>query len=134
MHSSDTPSGTTSSDDAHGDDAAANAAVARAAQGHPAWGGTISDAPRAVPESIAAAGAPVEPAADGQRAEEAKARPQTIVASVHGIRTRGKWQKELVPVLSQAGFTPVPLDYGNFWALELLIPQFRRRKVEWFFR
>ncbi|HEX9144463.1 MAG TPA: hypothetical protein VGA09_09345 [Candidatus Binatia bacterium] len=43
-----------------------------------------------------------------------------VVMSLHGIRTRGIWQKELVPHLAKAGFIPDPHDYGNFGALRLL--------------
>ena len=54
-----------------------------------------------------------------------------VVLSLHGIRTRGVWQKELAPVLAKHGFIPYPLDYGNFPALFLLVPWFRQRKIEW---
>lgn len=53
------------------------------------------------------------------------------VISLHGIRTRGKWQKDLVPLLATEGFRPVPLDYGSYSALELLIPMPMDRKLEW---
>jgi pimeloyl-ACP methyl ester carboxylesterase len=56
-----------------------------------------------------------------------------VVISVHGIRTRGKWQKDLAPVLAEAGFIPQLMDYGNFFAIQLLIPYFRRKRIEWFF-
>jgi hypothetical protein len=55
-----------------------------------------------------------------------------VVFSVHGIKTRGKWQKDVTPLLNQAGFTVVPLDYGYFLALQLLIPSAREKKVDWF--
>lgn len=45
-----------------------------------------------------------------------------VVVSLHGIRTRGVWQKELVPALAIAGFIPYVLDYGHVGALELLLP------------
>jgi len=57
-----------------------------------------------------------------------------VVVSLHGIRTRGVWQKDLVPVLANNGFTPHPLDYGNFPATFLLFPPFRSKKVEWLLR
>lgn len=57
---------------------------------------------------------------------------QQTVFSLHGIRTRGAWQKSLATALSIAGFTPVPLDYGLFGALKLLLPSKRRSRVEWF--
>lgn len=56
---------------------------------------------------------------------------QQIIA-LHGIRTRGGWQKSLATPLSKSGLIPVLLDYGYFLALQLLIPWFRRRKIEWF--
>jgi hypothetical protein len=54
------------------------------------------------------------------------------VFSLHGIRTRGTWQKEIVPILSRAGFHPVPLDYGYFMALQLAFFLSRRKQVDWF--
>jgi hypothetical protein len=55
-----------------------------------------------------------------------------MVFSLHGIRTRGKWQKDVVPLLAQAGFTPVPLDYGPFLAFQLLRKRSREKKIDWF--
>ena len=55
-----------------------------------------------------------------------------VVISLHGIRTRGKWQKELAPLLNQSGFTAVLSDYGYFNALELLLPWSREKRVKWF--
>lgn len=57
-----------------------------------------------------------------------------VVISIHGIRTTGRWQKELNDVLTSAGFRHVPLDFGFFSALSLLMPWSRSRKVEWFHR
>ncbi|MEJ1966428.1 MAG: alpha/beta fold hydrolase [Gammaproteobacteria bacterium] len=54
-----------------------------------------------------------------------------VVVLLHGIRTRGVWQKQLTPTLSAAGFLPHPLDYGNFGAGALVAPWARRRQVEW---
>jgi formylglycine-generating enzyme required for sulfatase activity len=54
------------------------------------------------------------------------------VFSIHGIRTRGRWQKDVVPLLGRAGFVSVPLDYGKFPALKLLFGPSRNKKVEWF--
>lgn len=36
------------------------------------------------------------------------------VISLHGIRTRGVWQKDLAPVLARHGLIPYALDYGSF--------------------
>lgn len=55
-----------------------------------------------------------------------------IVVSVHGIRTRGLWQRKLVPILNRAGYHAAPLDYGRFGVLRLLVPALRRRKIDWF--
>jgi len=54
------------------------------------------------------------------------------VMTLHGIKTRGTWQKDLVRTLNDAGFNSQPLDYGNFWALQLINPRSRAKKVEWF--
>lgn len=54
-----------------------------------------------------------------------------VVISLHGIRTRGVWQKDLVPSLARDRFVPVPLDYGYFSAFKFLFPWSRRKKVEW---
>lgn len=53
------------------------------------------------------------------------------VISLHGIRTRGVWQKELAPLLAREGLVPFALDYGRFDAWRLLLPWQRARKVEW---
>lgn len=54
-----------------------------------------------------------------------------VVVSIHGIRTTGRWQKELTDELVQRGFRHIPLDYGYFPAISLLLPWSRRRKVRW---
>lgn len=58
--------------------------------------------------------------------------PPRIVISLHGIRTRGAWQKELTAALGSASFIHEPLDYGHFPARHLLSPKRRRKKAEWF--
>lgn len=65
------------------------------------------------------------------------ARPaKHILMSIHGIETRGAWQKELQASCDQAhaGLQHRPLDFGLFRALSLLVPGMRARKVEWFLR
>lgn len=57
---------------------------------------------------------------------------QHVVISLHGIRTRGEWQKRFAPELAAAGFIPEPLDYGFFRAIKLLNPWSRRRQIVWF--
>jgi pimeloyl-ACP methyl ester carboxylesterase len=53
------------------------------------------------------------------------------VMSIHGIRTRGVWQKDLAPKLARNGFVPYALDYGEFSALKLLLGSARASKLEW---
>jgi TolB-like protein/Flp pilus assembly protein TadD len=55
-----------------------------------------------------------------------------IVISLHGIRTRGAWQKQLGIALQKAGFLHIPLDYGFWGLLRLLWGPSRRRQAEWF--
>jgi pimeloyl-ACP methyl ester carboxylesterase len=62
---------------------------------------------------------------------EARETPRTIVMSLHGIRTRGDWQKHLSPALAAEDFIPKPLDYGFFRAIQLVIPFMRDRKIKW---
>ncbi len=57
-----------------------------------------------------------------------------VVITIHGIRTTGDWQRELTDVLTQHGFRHVPLGFGFFKAVSLLMPWSRARKVEWFRR
>ncbi len=55
-----------------------------------------------------------------------------LVISLHGIRSRGVWQKELGGELSAAGFIHEAIDYGYLMAIGLLIPGFRRKYLPWF--
>lgn len=55
-----------------------------------------------------------------------------VVISIHGIRTTGKWQKDLTDELMRQKFRHIPLDFGFFMALSMLMPWCRSRKVEWF--
>ena len=52
-----------------------------------------------------------------------------LVFSLHGIRTRGAWQKSLATSLSEAGFTPVLLDFGFFRTISLVLPWRREKKL-----
>ena len=55
-----------------------------------------------------------------------------VVISLHGIRTRGTWQKELSPLVTEQGWIYCPLDFG-WYSVLLFIPSFiRTKKVEWF--
>jgi pimeloyl-ACP methyl ester carboxylesterase len=55
-----------------------------------------------------------------------------LVISLHGIRTRGTWQKQLSSALSREGFIYEPMDYGFFRAIQLVLPFMRERKMKWF--
>jgi len=55
-----------------------------------------------------------------------------VAITLHGIRTRGKWQKDLAPILAMHDVVPYPLDFGRFGALSLLLPYRRDAKLNWF--
>jgi len=55
-----------------------------------------------------------------------------LVISLHGIRTRGEWQKKFCPYISELGWKYYPLDYGYFFAAQLLNPFSHGSKVLWF--
>jgi len=57
-----------------------------------------------------------------------------VLISLHGIRTRGEWQKELCPVVSGAGWKYYPLDYDWFHVHQLAIPFYHGPKIDWFRR
>lgn len=59
-----------------------------------------------------------------------------VLISLHGIRTRGSWQKELQTScdLADAGLQHRPFDFGLFGALQLVFPPSRDRMVKWFLR
>lgn len=52
-----------------------------------------------------------------------------IVVTIHGIQTRGTWQKELTPYLAKEGLIPYHLDYGFFDLLRFLLPWTRESKI-----
>lgn len=54
-----------------------------------------------------------------------------VVVSVHGIRTRGAWQKEITPILNRSGFVAEPADYGRFNIFQLMLERQRGKKVKW---
>jgi pimeloyl-ACP methyl ester carboxylesterase len=58
-------------------------------------------------------------------------RPLRVVISLHGIKTRGVWQKDLAPELALGGFVPYVLDYGNVGAMQLMLEGSQDRKVDW---
>src|SRR5262249_21364756 len=56
-----------------------------------------------------------------------------VVFSLYGIRTRGAWQKAALNlVLTEGGFTHIPLDYGHFALWRFLLPSARQKKIEEF--
>lgn len=70
----------------------------------------------------------------GERADMANRNSSRAVITVHGIRTRGVWQKEFAPELALAGFIPYALDFGHLQALRLLWPLTLDKQVEWLMR
>jgi len=50
---------------------------------------------------------------------------------LHGIKTRGKWQKDISPLLGFEGLIPIPLDFGSFGAWQLIWPPARNKKRQW---
>jgi pimeloyl-ACP methyl ester carboxylesterase len=57
--------------------------------------------------------------------------PKPVVMTVHGIRTRGEWQKNIGPTLAGEGFVPVPLDYDYFTSIAMCLPGRRKAKLDW---
>ncbi|MBW8758428.1 MAG: alpha/beta hydrolase [Burkholderiales bacterium] len=57
--------------------------------------------------------------------------PHKIVVTLHGIRTRGQWQKQITPYLARHGLIPYHLDYGFFGLVSFLVPWARARRVQW---
>lgn len=57
-----------------------------------------------------------------RRGEPMPKQNKHVVFSIHGIRTGGKWQKELSRLLSENDFAYEPLDFGWFSALNLIMP------------
>src|SRR5471032_3429149 len=57
--------------------------------------------------------------------------PHKIVVTLHGIRTRGQWQKQITPYLARHGLIPYHLDYGFFGVLSFILPWTRASRVQW---
>jgi pimeloyl-ACP methyl ester carboxylesterase len=55
-----------------------------------------------------------------------------LVISLHGIRTRGAWQKTVNSDLQRNGFRHELLDYDYFGVGQFVLPSRRARKIEWF--
>jgi pimeloyl-ACP methyl ester carboxylesterase len=56
------------------------------------------------------------------------------VITLHGIRTRGTWQKQLNESLNRAGLSHAPFDYGFFSVLKLMFPPARERVLARFLK
>jgi pimeloyl-ACP methyl ester carboxylesterase len=56
---------------------------------------------------------------------------KAAVMTVHGIRTAGKWQKQIATSIASADMVPYAADFGYFPALAMCLPSARDRKVEW---
>jgi pimeloyl-ACP methyl ester carboxylesterase len=54
-----------------------------------------------------------------------------IVVTLHGIRTRGQWQKQVTPYLARHGLIPYHLDYGFLGVLSFVLPWTRANRVQW---
>jgi pimeloyl-ACP methyl ester carboxylesterase len=57
---------------------------------------------------------------------------QHWVWSIHGILTRGVWQKDLVPLLADAQFKPFLFDYKWYDPVRMLFPGSRHKKIDAF--
>jgi hypothetical protein len=55
-----------------------------------------------------------------------------VIISLHGIRTRGTWQKDLTPIITEQGWIHYPLDYGSFSLARFIPSVVRQKKIEWF--
>lgn len=54
-----------------------------------------------------------------------------VVLTLHGVESRGEWQKELAPLLCTNGLTPYLLDYGHVPSWRILVAWIRTGKVKW---
>jgi O-acetyl-ADP-ribose deacetylase (regulator of RNase III) len=66
------------------------------------------------------------------RQAQSALRRRPLVISLHGIRTRGAWQKEITLPINRAGFDHVPLDYGRFGLIRFIFPWSRQAQIPWF--
>jgi hypothetical protein len=56
-----------------------------------------------------------------------------LLMSIHGIRTRGEWQKTFAAVVSGSGSRCESFDYGRYGLLRLTFPPFNSRMVDRFY-
>lgn len=54
-----------------------------------------------------------------------------MVFTIHGIRTRGDWQKKLGDMLSENEFVTRSLDFERFNLFQFLYPPSRKKKIDW---
>lgn len=57
---------------------------------------------------------------------------QRWVCSIHGIMTRGAWQKQLAPLLAERGFHPYLFDYKWYDPIRMLSASSRDKKIDAF--
>ncbi len=57
-----------------------------------------------------------------------------VVITLHGIRTRGAWQKELATTLAKNDMVPYSLDYDQFSISRFLSSNERNAKLDWLHR
>src|ERR1700712_3696829 len=67
----------------------------------------------------------------GADRRESRKVPNKIVVTLHGIRTRGQWQKQVTPYLARYGLIPYHLDYGFFGVVSFPMPRTRAGRVQW---
>ena len=53
-----------------------------------------------------------------------------LVVTIHGIRTRGEWQKRITPYLAKYGLVPYHIDYGFFGLVAFLVPWTREARFK----
>lgn len=52
-----------------------------------------------------------------------------MVATIHGIQTHGRWQKEVSRELAENDLVPVHVDYGFFWVLSFFLFFTREKQI-----
>ena len=52
------------------------------------------------------------------------------MVTIHGIRTRGQWQKQITPYLARYGLVPYHIDYGWFRAFRFFFPWWRKKQIQ----
>jgi pimeloyl-ACP methyl ester carboxylesterase len=57
-------------------------------------------------------------------------RKPRVVVTIHGIRTHGRWQKNITPYLASHGLVPYHIDFGWFSVLKFFLPWTRKRQIQ----